>query len=220
LWKKAFKENITSIITGHNYVTEAILPACMRWSKLDVANIKDIHRKFSKTPLKTFPLLDFWTYTYYQKMRDFELFPLLNYMEYNKDEAKKIIIEKMGWRDYGGKHYESFFTKFYQGYVLKEKFGYDKRKAHLATLINSGQITKEEALQELKKPAYPPEDLEKDIEYFCKKMGFTREEFEQIMKEPEVPHTKYKSYETGLYRHHEKVMTTLRPITRLVKKII
>lgn len=218
LFQQAFKLKIDNILTGHNHQTEAILPKNMRWSKFDVANIKDIHKQYGKIKLKTFPMLDFFKHSYMLKVRSFKRYNLLEFVDYQKDEAKKIITEKMGWRDYGGKHYESIFTRFYQGYVLIEKFGIDKRRAHLSNLILSGQITREQALEEIEKPAYNADLLAEDLAYVAKKLDFTPEEFEKIMKLPPVPHTAYKSYETGLYRKHEKFMQTIKPLTKLIKK--
>lgn len=219
LFEQAFKRKIEHVLTGHNHQTEAILPKAMRWSKMDVANIKDIHQKFGSQKLKTFPMMDFWRFNYINRLRDFKRHNLLEFVDYDKNKAKETIIKEMGWRDYGGKHYESIFTRFYQGYVLIEKFGVDKRKAHLSNLILSGQITRDEALAEIAKPAYDPELLEEDKTYVAKKLGFSMEEFEKIMKQKPVPHLHYKSYETGLYRKHEKVMQKLKPITKWVNKI-
>lgn len=219
LYAQAFKHKIDYILSGHNIVTEGILPKNMRWSKLDVANIKDIHKKFGSIKLRTFPMLDFFKYVFYNKMRKFEFISPLNYMHYDKSEAKKIIQKELGWRDYGGKHYESIFTRFYQGYVLIEKFKIDKRKAHLATLINSKQITKEEALEEMKKPVYDLNQLKEDKDFVLKKLGLSAEEFGKIMKEPIRSHIEFKSYETGLYLKHEKFFTTIKPITSLLKKV-
>ncbi len=220
LYNEAYKRGINAVLTGHNYQTESILPKTMRWIKLDVANIFDIQNKFGSKKLKTVPMLNFWKDNYYNFMMNFKRYNLLEYIDYDKDVAKKEIISNMGWKDYGGKHYESFFTKFYQGYVLREKFGYDKRKAHLSNLICSQQITKEEALEELAKPSYPPDQLEEDIEYFIKKMHLSRVQFDEIMATTPVPHTAYKSYETGLYRQHERFMQKIKPITTIGKKII
>ncbi len=220
MYDQAYKHNIKYILSGHNIVTEGILPKDMRWSKLDVANIKDIHKKYGSIPLKTFPLLGFFKNIYYQKVRGFEIVNPLNFVQYDKDVAKKIIAQEMGWRDYGGKHYESIFTRFYQGYVLLEKFGYDKRKAHLSTLINSGQISRDKAKRELSKSPYNTEQFKEDREYVIKKLGLTEKEFEEIMKQPVRSHLDFKSYETGLYLKHERLMKAIKPITRLVKKVI
>lgn len=102
-------------------------------------------------------------------------------MDYHKEEAKKIITEKLGWRDYGGKHYESIITRFYQGYILPKKFGIDKRRAHLSTLIAAGQMSREAALEKMKEPIMPPDILKQDLEYVPKKLGLTKEEFDGIM---------------------------------------
>ena len=107
----------------------------------------------------------------------------LEWIDYKKETAKKILIEELGWRDYGGKHYESVFTKFFQAYILPTKFGYDKRLAHLSSLIVSEQITKEEAKSELQKPLYDPLEFEEDKIFWIKKLGFSEQEFETIMKE-------------------------------------
>lgn len=219
LYDQAYKHKIKYILSGHNIVTEGILPKCMRWSKLDVANILDIQKQFGKKKLKTFPLLSFYKLNYYNLVNRLIFYSPLNYIHYNKDQAKEIIKNEMDWRDYGGKHYESIFTRFYQGYVLIEKFGFDKRRAHLSTLINSGQITKEQAKKEIKKPPYDSNMFTQDKEFVLKKLNFSVEEFESIMKEKPKSHLDYKSYETGLYRQHENFMKTIKPFTRLLKKI-
>lgn len=220
LYKQASKQGIKYILTGHNHQTEAILPKTMRWSKMDVANIKDIHEKHGTIKLKTFPLMDFFEYSKYQLINKIERVNLLEFVDYNKDKAKKTITEVFGWRDYGGKHYESIFTRFYQGYVLKEKFGFDKRKAHLSNLICSGQISRDEALQEIEKSPYPSQSLlEEDKDFLIKKFGISSEEFEKIMKEEPKSHLAYKSYETGLYRSHEKFMKRISGFSKLIKKV-
>lgn len=219
LYKQAAKSGIQHILTGHNHQTEAIMPKTMRWSKMDIANIKDIHSKFGKTPLKTFPMMGFFEYTYYQIVKKIQRVNLLEMMEYNKDEAKKTITKEFGWRDYGGKHYESIFTRFYQGYVLIEKFGFDKRKAHLSNLICSGQITREEALTQIALPAYDPALLAEDKAFVLKKLELTESEFEQIMAEKPISHLEYQSYETGLYLKHIKFMQAIRPVSRVLKKL-
>jgi hypothetical protein len=112
-------------------------------------------------------------------------------MDYNKDEAKRIITEKLGWRDYGGKHYESIITRFYQGYILPRKFGIDKRRAHLATLVAGGQMSRAEALEKMKEPIMDPEILRQDLEYVPKKLGLSQKEFEDIMALPPKYHNDY-----------------------------
>jgi hypothetical protein len=113
---------------------------------------------------------------------------ILNYVDYNKAKAKQIIAQELGWRDYGGKHYESIFTKFYQAFILPEKFMIDKRKAHLSTLIFSNQITKEEAKKELEVPLFQPEELELEREFVLKKFGLFEKEWNEIMNTPPRSH--------------------------------
>src|SRR5882757_6727466 len=119
---------------------------------MDFANLKDIHRQFGKVKLKTYPYMDFKKHVYYSAVLKLSPVSILNYVPYNKKEIKELITRELDWRDYGGKHYESIFTKFYQAYILPEKFKIDKRKAHLSTLICSGQLSREEALKELESP--------------------------------------------------------------------
>lgn len=218
LFEQAYKYKIKYILTGHNYQTEAILPKSMRWSKLDVSNIRDIHSKFGTKKLKTFPILDFYKHTWFTFILKLQRVNILEYIDYNKEKAKEIIKKEFNWTDYGGKHYESIFTRFYQGYVLKEKFGYDKRKAHLSNLILSGQITRNEALEELAKPGYDADLLKRDFEFVAKKFDLTLDQFKAILNEPNHSHLDFKSYETGLYRQHEKFMKAISPVTNLFKK--
>jgi hypothetical protein len=169
------------------------MPPSWLYHKMDFANLKDIHDKFGSVKLKTYPTFDFKKYVYYSAVLKLVPISILNYVPYNKKDVKELIQRELGWKDYGGKHHESIFTKFYQAYILPEKFKIDKRKAHLSTLICSGQITKDEALAELDQPLYSERQLENDIEYVLKKFGLSRTEFEQIMHLPVVPHNSFKS---------------------------
>jgi hypothetical protein len=92
-----------------------------------------------------------------------------------------VLQHELGWEYYGSKHHESIYTRFYQGYILPRKFGVDKRYGHLSDLIKAGQITREQALEQLRKPPYPQELQQQDVHYVCKKLGFSRLQFEQIM---------------------------------------
>ncbi len=132
---------------------------------------------------------------YYRFFKGIQPIPLLDYVDYNKKEAKELLISDFGWVDYGGKHYESIFTKFYQAYLLPTKFNIDKRKPHLSTLICSGQISREEALKELENPLYGEDELEQDKKYVLKKLGLSEKEFEDLMKLPIKRHQEYKTDE-------------------------
>lgn len=185
------EKNIKHIIDGRNVVTEVTLPQA--WVFKNSANLIDIHKRFGEIPLKTYPLMSPIRRRIVAKTKPFTSWPILNYIPYRKSEAKETIIRELNWRDYGGKHYESVFTRFYQGYILPEKFKVDKRKAHLSNLIFSGQITKEEAIKELAEPIYPVELFKKDYEFVLKKLGFTDQEMKDYISAPPLPHSNYNS---------------------------
>lgn len=219
MYKLAREKNIGAIISGTNIVTEHIMPPSWLYQKMDFANLKDIHNRFGKVKLKTYPSFDFKKYVYYSAVLRLTPVSILNYVPYNKKDVKEVIKRELGWRDYGGKHYESIFTKFYQAYILPEKFRIDKRKAHLSTLICSGQIPREEALAELAQPIYNPVELKADKEYVLKKLGLSEEEFERIMGLPVKKHQEYKS-DRKLKDSYMNLLIKTAPIRKKVKKII
>jgi N-acetyl sugar amidotransferase len=183
------EQKIKHIIDGRNVVTEVTLPQA--WICKNSANLKDIHKKYGKVPLKSYPIMSPIRRRIVAKTRPFQSWPLLNYVDYQKEQVKKVITDELGWRDYGGKHYESVFTRFYQGYILPNKFKVDKRKAHLSNLIFSGQMTKEKALKELAEPIYPIHLLQGDIDFVCKKLGLSKAEFQEYLETPQVAHDQY-----------------------------
>ena len=191
LYDIADKRKIKYILSGSNIVTEGIMPDSWVHRKTDLRNLKAIHNRYGKIKLKTYPTMGLSKLLYYRFFKGIRYISLLNYMDYNKKEAKKLLISELGWEDYGGKHYESIFTKFYQAYILPTKFNIDKRKAHLSTLICSGQITREDALKELEKPLYEKNELERDKKYVLKKLGLSEKEFENLMKLPVKKHREY-----------------------------
>ena len=193
LFKTARKFHIKYHLYGENLVTEGILPPNWVHNKSDYLNIKAIHKRFGTLKLKTYPYLTFLSRLYYVYFYKLKTIRLLNYLNYNKENAKSILMKETGWRDYGGKHYESIFTRFYQSYILPEKFNIDKRKSHLSTLICSGQITRMQAFEEIKLPPYDKIKLLEDKEYFLKKLGLSNDEFEKFMQNPIIKHTDYPS---------------------------
>jgi N-acetyl sugar amidotransferase len=194
IFKIAKEKNIKHILIGHNTVTEGWLPPTFTHFKYDIINLKAIHKKFGKVKLKTFPYLGVMKGWYLMNIKGIKTYTPLNWVEYDKQKIKEFIQNELGWRDYGGKHYENIFTRFYQGYILYKKFGIDKRKSHLSTLICSGQITREKALQEIKKNPYPSEELLlEDKEYLIKKLGITEAYFEELMNNPIKQHKDYPS---------------------------
>lgn len=208
LYKLAEKHKIKYILSGNNIRTEYILPGDWIYSKkLDLVNLSNIHKKFGTVSLKKFPKIGINEQFRYKTKLGISVVSFFDKIDFDVKEVKQRLINEIGWTPYPGKHYESLFTRFYQGYILPKKFGVDKRKAHLSTLICSGQITKQEALEELSHPPYPIEQQEEDKMYLLKKWGMTEAEFEKIMKEKPIPHQFY-GEETGmkfLYKIQKKI---------------
>lgn len=196
LYSYAMKNNIQWVLHGSNIATESILPTAWGYSAMDSKHLKSIHRKFGEKKLRSFPVVGFFKYHFYFPfVRKMKVARLLNYMPYDKDEAVRILEKEVGFTYYGGKHHESRFTKFFQSYYLPEKFGFDKRRAHLSSMILSGLITRDEALQELKKSPFDPETIKSDTEYVAKKLGFELDEFYQILDEPKKTYKDYPNNE-------------------------
>ena len=190
--KIAAKKNIKYILSGYNFATEFGMPKGWNLSnKFDNKNLRDIHKRFGKVALKNFPTFGRYQIYNYEKLRGIETAALLNYVTYIKKDVKAFIAKELDWKDYGGKHYESIFTRFYQGYVLPKKFNIDKRKAHWSALICSGQATRTEALEDLQFPPYPLDVQKQDFEYVAKKLDFSMAEFQQILDAKPVPHDFY-----------------------------
>lgn len=214
-YKFANKHGIKTIITGLNTTTEGIMPNTWHYANkgTDSVNIKAIQKKFGSKKLKTFPLMSYEEYFYYSKVKKIEAVNILDYVPYNKGLVKKKIQDETGWRDYGGKHYESIITRFYQGYILPKKFGIDKRRAHLSTLIAAGQISREDALEELKSPAIDANILKKDFEYVPKKLGITGDEFNRLIA---LPISHHEDYPTDNYKRGNvsRIKEKIRRLTR------
>lgn len=210
--KKSVEFKIKYIITGMNISTESVMPKDWVFKKRDSVNILDIVRKNSNVKIKTYPYISFTKNLFYHLFHKLEIVDPLNYLPYNVEEAEQILISQAGWVPYSRKHGESTFTKFYQNYILPQKFKVDKRYAHLSNLICSGQITKPDAIKKLSEPLYEADELKTDIEYFLKKMQMSEEEFNNYLNRPPVPHTHYKT--------DQKYWNIYFKLIRLLKKII
>lgn len=214
LYRLAGEKNIKYILSGTNVQTENTLPKSWIFSKSDHINIKAIHKQFGTVPLKTFPFMDTRVKRYYMEMKGVKSISLLHYFSYNKKEVKTLITKELGWRDYGGKHYESVWTRFYQGYILPTKFKIDKRKAHLSDLVFGGQITKKEALEELERPVYDPEQLRQDHAFVLKKLELSQPAFDELMHLPQRSHYDF-DYEMPV----DKRYPFLKPVKKIFRSI-
>lgn len=189
----ARRKGIKTIIWGFNVRTESHLPVAWSQGHWDWKYIQSVHRQFGKQSIKTFPHLGFASFLGWYARTQRQL-SLLDYVDYVKKDALKILERELGWKYYGGKHYESVYTRFYQGYILPRRFGFDKRKTHLSSLICSGEITREQALEELKAETYPADLQAQDREYVIKKLDLTETTFDELMNSPRKCFLDYPSY--------------------------
>lgn len=214
LYAVASKHGIKTIISGSNYATEAILPASWGYDASDLRHIRAVHKKFGTRKLDNYPVMPFWKrYLYYPFIRGIENHHILNYVPYEKAGAKALLKEKLGWRDYGGKHYESVFTKFFQSYYLPVKFGFDKRRAHLSSLIAAEQIMREDALLEMQQPSYDEATIGHDREFVAKKLGISLAEMDRIFALPPRSFRDYPSNE-ALFAFKDRIMQKIRSVRR------
>ena len=193
LYKVAAKHRLKHIITGTNVISEAILPEKWGYGYFDWSYVKDIHRRFGTARLSTYPHFSLIDLFYYVFLRRIRMVSILNFIDYNKKQAMSVLQKELGWVYYGGKHYESLYTRFYQAYLLPRKFNIDKRKAHYSNLILSGQMGRSEALEAMKEPVYPKDLLEEDREYAIKKLNLDQRSFEDIMTLPKKTFLDYKN---------------------------
>ena len=207
---QAQKYGIKYILSGGNLASESILPASWGYTAHDARHVKGIQKQFGTVRLKTYPLLGmFKRYGWYQTLHGIKTVRPLDYLPYRYDQAKSVITHEVGWRDYGGKHHESVFTRYFQGYYLPHKFGFDKRKAHYSSLILSGQMTREEALGGLEEPPYDESLREQDHLFIAKKLGISVDEFEEIINLPPVDHLEYPN-EKKFWDYLRKLLSPIR----------
>jgi len=196
LYKFAEKYKIKYVFTGANYSTE-----CCRepeeWGAypgIDSLLINDIHNKFGKKELKTFPIVDIFTYRiYYRYFRGMKIIKPLNYFPYIKKDVEKFLEDKFGWQKFQHKHHESRFTRFYEDYWLPRKFGYEKRRAHFSSLILTNQMTRDEALERISLPEMDDHFHRQEFEYVANKLDLTVQELREIFDGPNRSFKDYKN---------------------------
>lgn len=193
-YEQASKFGLNYILAGTNMATEGLaMPKTWSWLKFDKKNILSIWQTLGQGgPLKTFPAIGSVRYAYLEYIKRTKWISFLDYFDYKKSIALDTLSHEIGYRPYPYKHYESVFTRFYQGYLLPKKFNVDKRRVHLSTLIISGQLSRQEALENLQSIPYPTEQaLADDIDYFLKKMKWSKQDLETYLKRPPKPHNYY-----------------------------
>lgn len=194
----AAKHGIKYILSGGNLATEGILPKSWHYDVRDLKYFNHIQRTFGSRPLKSFPTFGYKKEIFYKVVKGMRMVYPLNYVPFVKDDAIKLLREKFDWRPYGGKHYESTYTRFVQSYYLYEKFKIDYRRATLSTQICVGEIDRCRAVQQLKSIPYDPEEIDEAKRYVAKKFGIDRGEFERIMRLPPKWYWEYPNDERRL----------------------
>ena len=200
-YQQAYKYGLKNILGGYNKATEGMrMPPGWNWFKYDKKNIHSIAKIKGQKMIKTFPSFGTFDYIFYKYLNGINMHHFLDFFPYSKDKALEILETNFDYKKYPYKHYESIFTRFYQGYILPEKFSIDKRKVHFSTLIMSNQLKRDKAISLLKELPYPtPSDLQKDIDYFLKKMNWDINKLNQYLSRKEVPHDFYPSEKKLFY---------------------
>ena len=195
LYNFAYKHNIKYILNGGNFSTECVqYPQEWFYYGTDMAHIKDIRKKFGTSKMETYPFSSIFRHKIYLKyLRGIHVVKPLNYIPFIKSDAMQLLESEYGWKPYPQKHFESRFTKFYEGYWLPERFGYDTRRVQFSSLILTGQMTREEALEKLTKPAYDPNTINEEFNYIATKLGITSDELRGYFTMPKKYFWDYKN---------------------------
>jgi len=201
LYQVAASQNVEYILSGHNTATEGGGVAAWSQGHGDWRYIRNIQKEFGVRPLRSFPRYGPFKFVYYNLIKRIKWIQILDYIDYDKKSALKTLENELCWKYYGAKHFESIYTRFFQGYILPKKFGYYKKRVHLSSLVWSGQISREAAVEELAKDDYPPEIQEQDREFVIKKLEVSSEEFDRIMKLPPRSFWDYPSYKRILSKY-------------------
>ena len=207
MYKFASKHNIKHILTGGNYSTECVRnPLEWMYYQSDSIQLRDIYKKYGTGKLKDYPVSNIlWHKIYLPYIKGIKLIKPLDYIPYDKDKAMQLLVDKYGYQKYPQKHFESRFTRFYESYWLPKKFGFDTRKVQYSSLILTNQMTRKEALEKLKSPAYDPETIHQDFQYIATKLGISVEELQSYMDAPNKTYKDYKSQD-NIYNIGAKVM--------------
>lgn len=206
----AKKYKLKYMLNGSNIATEGILPNSWGQAAIDYKNIKGVYQCWGrKKSLKKYP--HFNILQYYMLQRKVTRVNLLNYIPYSKKAAIDLLSKEFDWQYYGGKHFESRFTKFFQSYYLPQKFGYDKKRAHLSSLIVGGELTRSEAIELMEDDsAYTLKEMLEDRDYILKKLDIPIQDWEAIMAKPSKKCTDYPN--------NENIINLLVKIKRKIKK--
>jgi N-acetyl sugar amidotransferase len=195
LYNFAARNGFRYILTGANYSTECVRePLEWHYHASDLRQLRDIHSKFGARELQSFPLAGIFRFKlYYRYLKGVQVVKPLNCVPYIKEDAMQLLVERYGWQRYAHKHYESRFTRFYEGYWLPTKFGFDKRRAHFSSLILTGQLSRADAIEKIAIAAYDSATIAEDFEYIATKLDLTVNELQAIMAGPNKSYHDYRN---------------------------
>lgn len=207
LYKFADKHNIKYILNGGNFSTECVqYPMKYYYYGTDMRQINDIRKKFCTSSMESYPFSSIFRHKIYLKyFKGVNVVKPLNYIPYTKEIAIKFLLEEYRWKPYPQKHFESRFTKFFEGYWLPERFGFDPRRVQYSSLILTGQMTRSEALEKLSKPAYDPATINEEFNYIATKLGITKEELLNYFNMPKKYYWDYKNQQ-NIFRLGARVL--------------
>jgi len=207
MYKFATQHNVKYILTGANLSTECIRnPVEWMYYQSDSRQLKDIHGQFGTRPLRTYPVTSIlWHKIWLPYFKGIKVVRPLNMVPYIKEDAKQLLMDRFGWQPYPQKHFESRFTKFYESYWLPKRFGYDVRRVQYSSLIVTGQMTRDEAIELLEKPSYDESIIRQEIEFIANKLGVSLDELDEFMKLPKRTYKDYKN-QRQIYDHGARVM--------------
>ncbi|MFC5758750.1 N-acetyl sugar amidotransferase [Rhizobium sp. GCM10022189] len=210
LYRTAAKFGIRHFLSGVNFASESVVPPGFGYPSIDGTHANAIQKRFGTTTLSTYPFMSFPEYIWMTRVRkQLTIHRPLNYFDYDKEKAQQELRREYGWREYGSKHSESRFTKFYQDIYLPAKFNFDKRRLHLSSLIVAGQMTRDDALAEIAKPIIPEREARRETKFIAKKLGLSEQQLQNYIASPPIPHTHYPN---GMILH--KILMELRNFTR------
>lgn len=220
MYRTAVQYGLRHMISGSNIKTEGILPQTWTYGVNDWRYIRSVQKQFGTRPLRSFPHFSFARMMHYTTVRRIRSVRILDYVPYVRSDVMRVLQEDLGWKYYGGKHYESIYTRFFQGYILPRKFNIDKRRAHLSALICGGQTTREKALEDMTHDPYTDAQKAEDREYVIKKFGITEREFDDIMNAPVRSFREFPTYkpfieETRRIVSALRLKQVLRPVLKL-----
>lgn len=198
LYNFAVRRKFKYVLTGANYSTECVREP-HEWGAYyptDMRFVRDVHRRFGTRPLRTFPTADILTYkVYYRYLKGLKIIRPLNDIPYVKAAAAEELIRLYGWRPYAQKHHESRFTRFVECYWLPKKFGFERRKAHLSSLILTGQMTRAEALQRVASPELDEHTMKEEFDFVAKKLSLSPAELQSLFEGKNKTYRDYKNKE-------------------------